>query len=78
MLRGHERRGAYDRGLSAGGAQLGDTNDGGARRGDRRNAVALAKTADVVIYVGGLSPLLEGEEMDVPFDGFDRRRPHAD
>jgi beta-glucosidase len=35
-------------------------------------AVNLAKAADVVIYVGGLSPLLEGEEMEVPADGFSR------
>ena len=34
------------------------------------NAVAVAKAADVVIYVGGLNPFLEGEEMEVPFDGF--------
>ena len=35
-------------------------------------SVSLAKLADVVIYVGGLSPLLEGEEMDVRADGFSR------
>jgi beta-glucosidase len=35
------------------------------------NAVAEAKQADVVIYVGGLSPLLENEERPVPYDGFD-------
>jgi beta-glucosidase len=33
-------------------------------------AVAAAQSADVVIYVGGLSPGLEGEEMPVPFEGF--------
>ena len=33
-------------------------------------AVEIAKTADVVIYVGGLSPELEGEEMAVDADGF--------
>lgn len=33
-------------------------------------AVAIAKTADVVVYVGGINPFLEGEEMEVPFDGF--------
>jgi beta-glucosidase len=33
-------------------------------------AVAAAKTADVVIYVGGISPQLEGEEMRVYYDGF--------
>src|SRR6185437_13628860 len=33
-------------------------------------AVKIARTADVIIYVGGLSPELEGEEMTVNFDGF--------
>jgi beta-glucosidase len=33
-------------------------------------AVAAAKTADVVIYVGGLSPELEGEDLHVAYDGF--------
>jgi beta-glucosidase len=33
-------------------------------------ALAAAKKADVIIFVGGLSPQLEGEEMDVKFDGF--------
>jgi beta-glucosidase len=37
---------------------------------DVSNAVELAKTADVIIYVGGLSPSLEGEDMPVNFDGF--------
>jgi beta-glucosidase len=34
------------------------------------NAVAMARSADAVIYVGGISPQLEGEEMKVSFDGF--------
>ena len=34
------------------------------------DAVAAAKSADVVIYVGGISPQLEGEEMKVNYDGF--------
>jgi beta-glucosidase len=34
------------------------------------NAIAAAKSADVVIYVGGISPQLEGEEMKVNYDGF--------
>jgi beta-glucosidase len=34
------------------------------------NAIAAAKGADVVIYVGGLSPTLEGEEMTVNYEGF--------
>jgi beta-glucosidase len=33
-------------------------------------AIELAKTADFIIYVGGLSPDLEGEEMTVDADGF--------
>jgi beta-glucosidase len=34
------------------------------------NAVALAKNADAVIYVGGLTAQLEGEEMAVDYVGF--------
>lgn len=34
------------------------------------NLLANVKDADVVIYVGGISPQLEGEEMKVPFEGF--------
>ncbi|HTB63024.1 MAG TPA: glycoside hydrolase family 3 C-terminal domain-containing protein, partial [Opitutales bacterium] len=34
------------------------------------DAVALAKDADVVIYVGGISANLEGEEMTTNYDGF--------
>jgi beta-glucosidase len=33
-------------------------------------AIATAWTADVIIYVGGISPRLEGEEMQVDYDGF--------
>ncbi|MGD0652243.1 MAG: glycoside hydrolase family 3 C-terminal domain-containing protein [Verrucomicrobiia bacterium] len=33
-------------------------------------AVKAARSADVVIYVGGISPQLEGEEMRVNYDGF--------
>jgi beta-glucosidase len=33
-------------------------------------AIAAAWSADVVIYVGGISPQLEGEEMKVSYDGF--------
>jgi beta-glucosidase len=35
------------------------------------DAIADAATADVIIYVGGISSQLEGEEMKVNFDGFD-------
>jgi beta-glucosidase len=48
----------------------GDTH-GASRTEALSNAVAEAKKADVVIYVGGLSPLLENEERPVPYDGFD-------
>lgn len=34
-------------------------------------AVALARTADVIVFVGGISAQLEGEEMSVDYDGFD-------
>jgi beta-glucosidase len=34
------------------------------------DALALAKASDVVVLCMGLSPLLEGEEMDVPVKGF--------
>jgi len=41
---------------------------------DKKNlvqeAVEIANKSDVIIYVGGISPLLEGEEMSVPFEGF--------
>ncbi len=33
-------------------------------------AVALAKDADLIVYVGGISAQLEGEEMQVPYEGF--------
>jgi beta-glucosidase len=33
-------------------------------------AVQLARTADAIIYVGGIDPRLEGEEMPVDVDGF--------
>ncbi|MFZ4546974.1 MAG: glycoside hydrolase family 3 C-terminal domain-containing protein, partial [Bacteroidales bacterium] len=34
------------------------------------NAITAAKNAEVVIFVGGISPNLEGEEMDVKVPGF--------
>jgi beta-glucosidase len=33
-------------------------------------ATELAKNSDVIIFFGGISPQLEGEEMPVPYDGF--------
>lgn len=35
-----------------------------------QDAVDLAAGSDVVIFVGGISPRLEGEEMRVPYEGF--------
>ncbi|HVU08969.1 MAG TPA: glycoside hydrolase family 3 C-terminal domain-containing protein [Verrucomicrobiae bacterium] len=34
------------------------------------NALAAATNSDLIIYVGGLSAQLEGEEMGIEFDGF--------
>jgi beta-glucosidase len=36
----------------------------------REDAVSKARQADVVVLCLGLSPLVEGEEMEVPFEGF--------
>ena len=35
-----------------------------------RRAVELAKNSDLVIFVGGITPQLEGEEMQVNYEGF--------
>jgi len=35
-----------------------------------KQAVAAAREAEVIIYIGGISPRLEGEEMRVNYDGF--------
>lgn len=37
---------------------------------DFKKMVADTRDADVYVYVGGISPLLEGEEMKVPYEGF--------
>ena len=37
---------------------------------DNAATVAKVKDADAIIFVGGLSPALEGEEMDVDYPGF--------
>lgn len=37
---------------------------------NERSAIAAAKKADAVIFVGGISPRLEGEEMPVKIEGF--------
>jgi beta-glucosidase len=47
--------------------------EAGVRASDRkewRKALEVVERADLVIYVGGLSPSLEGEEMAVKADGF--------
>ena len=48
----------------------GDTNMDASTEA-RVRAVTAAKTADVIIYVGGLSPELEGEDLHVSLDGFE-------
>jgi beta-glucosidase len=36
----------------------------------KEEALEIAKKSDVIIYCGGISPTLEGEEMSVPYEGF--------
>lgn len=36
-----------------------------------QEAIATAEEADVILFMGGISPLLEGEEMSVELEGFD-------
>jgi len=55
------------------GCPLALRKDGG-EKPDPQNwvkAIQSAWSADAVIYVGGISPQLEGEEMKVNYDGFD-------
>jgi beta-glucosidase len=35
-----------------------------------KNAIELAQTSDAVIFIGGITPQLEGEEMRVDYEGF--------
>jgi beta-glucosidase len=42
------------------------------RPGQVDKIIEQAGQADVIVYVGGISPTLEGEEMDVPYEGFDK------
>ncbi|MEP6788121.1 MAG: glycoside hydrolase family 3 C-terminal domain-containing protein [Acidobacteriota bacterium] len=42
----------------------------GAQAALRADAIAKAKQADAVVMVMGISPTIEGEEMDVKLDGF--------
>jgi len=44
--------------------------DSAAQENFRSNAVAMARDADLILYVGGISPLIESEQRDVLFDGF--------
>jgi beta-glucosidase len=37
---------------------------------DMAEALAIARGADLIVYVGGISAELEGEEMQVPYEGF--------
>lgn len=37
---------------------------------DFSKMISDTRDADVYVYVGGISPLLEGEEMKVPYEGF--------
>ena len=60
--------------LAAAGAQDGSDKPNAEMLAD---AVAAAKSADVVIYVGGISPQLEGEEMQRELRRLQRRRPDA-
>ena len=59
--------------LPAGPADRTD-RDGPMRKVTR--AIAAARTADIIIYVGGISPQLESEEKKVDYEGFSGR-PHA-
>jgi beta-glucosidase len=49
--------------------QDGDTNQS-ANAAAFEKAVAAAKSADAIVYVGGLDPALEGEDLHVHYDGF--------
>ncbi len=40
------------------------------RKDLEQEALAIAKESDAIIFYGGISPLLEGEEMKVKVDGF--------
>jgi beta-glucosidase len=40
------------------------------RTDPEKEALEIAEKSDVIIYCGGISPTLEGEEMSVPYKGF--------
>jgi beta-glucosidase len=52
------------------GCQLVNTNEQISGAENLIDALKAAASADVVIYVGGLTAQLEGEEMNIDFDGF--------
>jgi beta-glucosidase len=43
---------------------------------DTGEALRIARQSDVILFVGGLSPTLEGEEMPVNAPGFRGGRPY--
>ena len=53
----------------AGDAQF-NFNLGTSQPADLDRLVSQTADADVYVYVGGISPMLEGEEMKVPYEGF--------
>jgi beta-glucosidase len=55
---------------SAGSRPTGAKPDANAERAMREDALTKAKQADVVILVMGITPSVEGEEMDVKTEGF--------
>lgn len=55
---------------SAGMQPTGAKTDASAARALREDALAKAKRADVVVMVMGITPSVEGEEMDVKTEGF--------
>jgi len=60
-------------GFSARGGRRGGANDATPTGPDSpafQEAVAAARDADAVIFVGGINSQLEGEEMNVTYDGF--------
>lgn len=50
--------------------QAGLTEDAGIAVAKEKEALVLASKADAIVFVGGISPNLEGEEMDVKIEGF--------
>lgn len=55
----------------SGDAQL-NLDIGYQKKADFQKSVEKIKSADIIVFVGGISPSLEGEEMGVDFPGFKR------